>query len=149
MKVILLEQLKKLGKLGDVVNVKGGYARNFLLPKGKALPATKDNLVYLENYKSELEAKEAATRSEAESRKEDLESQGVSITAMVGEGGKLFGSIGTRDIAEAVNKLGKKLTKSEVKLPNGVIRQTGDYEVKIQLHADIAATLQLSVVADQ
>ncbi len=149
MKVILLERIRKLGELGDVVNVKGGFGRNFLFPQGKALPATQDNLVYFEERKAELQAKADAAKAKAEARKADLESQGVSITAMVGEGGKLFGSIGTRDIAEAVNALGKELNKSEVKMPDGAIRQIGDYEVKVQLLTDVAATLSLSVVAEQ
>lgn len=146
MQVILLETVDKLGGLGDVVKVKGGYGRNFLLPKQKALPATPANIAYYEARKSELKAKADAEWAAAEKRREDLESQAVSIRVKAGDEGKLFGSIGTRDIALAVTEVGKKLDKSEVRLPNGVIRQVGEYDISLKLHSQVSATLKVLIV---
>ncbi len=148
MEIILLDKIANLGGLGDQVNVKAGYARNFLIPKGKAVPATKANVEVFEARRAELEAKLADTLKEAEARAEKLNAlEAIVIEAKAGEEGKLFGSIGTRDIADVVTAAGVEVVKSEVRLPNGVLRTTGEVDVAIQVHSDVSATVSLQVVA--
>ncbi len=148
MEIILLDKIANLGGLGDQVNVKAGYARNFLIPKGKAVPATKANVEVFEARRAELEAKLADTLKEAEARAEKLNAlEAIVIEAKAGEEGKLFGSIGTRDIADVVTAAGVEVVKSEVRLPNGVLRTTGEVDVVIQVHSDVSATVSLQVVA--
>lgn len=148
MEVILLEKIRNLGSLGDQVNVKPGYGRNFLVPQGKAVPATKANVEEFEQRRAELEKQAAEKLSAAEVRKEKLEGLEVTISAKAGDEGKLFGSIGTRDIAEAISEAGVEVEKAEVRLTEGTIRQTGDYEVELQLHSDVEAAIKLVVVAE-
>lgn len=146
MEVILLEKIANLGNLGDKVNVKAGYGRNYLLPQGKATAATAENVAAFEARRAELEAAAAAKKASAESRAAQLAELEVTITAVAGDEGKLFGSIGTRDVAEAITAAGVAVAKSEVRMGN-VLRNTGDYEVVVQLHADVKATVQIQVVA--
>jgi len=149
MQVILLENVRNLGELGDSVSVANGYGRNFLLPKGKAVPATKDNLEKFEARRAELEAKAAEILAAATARAEQIAKLKVSITAHCGDEGKLFGSVGTKDIADAVTEAGAAVEKHEVRLPNGALRQIGDFEVEIHLHPEVNATLNLVVVAQE
>jgi len=148
MQVILLEKVGKLGDLGDQINVKAGFGRNYLIPYGKAVPATEANVAEFEGRRAELEKAAAEKSSLAESRAEKLAELAITIEANAGDEGKLFGSIGTRDIAEAITATGQDVSKSEVRLPEGVIREVGEYEVDIQLHSDVTATIKLSVVAE-
>ncbi|KTQ99433.1 50S ribosomal protein L9, partial [Curtobacterium luteum] len=134
MDVILLEKIANLGNLGDKVNVKGGYARNFLLPQGKATAATAANVEAFEARRAELEKQAAEKKAQADARAAKLAELTVTIAANSGDEGKLFGSIGTRDIAEAVSAAGVELDKSEVRLPNGALRNTGEYDVEVHLH---------------
>ena len=147
MEVILLEKIANLGNLGDKVAVKAGYARNFLLPFGKATPATAANVEAFEARRAELEKAAAERKGEAEARAAKLAELSVTITANAGEEGKLFGSIGTRDIADAVTAAGVELEKSEVRLPEGPLRTVGEFDVDVHLHTDVEATVKLVVVA--
>ncbi|MBB5322713.1 50S ribosomal protein L9 [Marinobacter oulmenensis] len=148
MEVILLEKVANLGSLGDKVKVKAGYGRNFLLPQGKAVPATADNVKAFEERRAELEKAAAERLAAAQARAEALEGATFTITSKSGEEGKLFGSIGVRDIADAVTAGGTEVEKSEVRLPEGPIRVTGEYEIELQLHTDVAATIKLAVVSE-
>lgn len=148
MQVILLEKVGKLGNLGDKVVVKAGFGRNFLIPFGKAVPATDANVADLESRRSELEAAAAEKQGGAVARAAKLAEVSITIEANSGEEGKLFGSIGTRDIANAITAAGVPVNKSEVRIPNGVIRELGEFEVNIQLHSDVIETIVLSVIAE-
>ena len=146
MQVILLDKVANLGSLGDQVNVKAGYARNFLVPQGKAVPATKKNIEFFE---AELEAKLAEVLAAANARAEKINAlETVTIASKAGDEGKLFGSIGTRDIADAVTAAGVEVAKSEVRLPNGVLRTTGEHEVSFQVHSEVFAKVIVNVVAE-
>ncbi|GLR75687.1 UNVERIFIED_CONTAM: hypothetical protein GTU68_024048 [Idotea baltica] len=147
MQVILLDKIGNLGSLGDQVNVKAGYARNFLIPQGKAVMATKANVEMFETRRAELEANVAKQLAAAEARAESVNALEVTIASKSGDEGKLFGSIGTRDIADAATAAGVAIAKSEVRLPEGALRTTGSFEVSIQLHSEVFATLKLEVVA--
>ncbi|MCG9544494.1 MULTISPECIES: 50S ribosomal protein L9 [Vibrio] len=148
MQVILLDKIGNLGGLGDQVNVKSGYARNFLIPQGKAVMATKDNVAMFETRRAELEAKVAEQLAAAEARAESVNTlEGVSIASKAGDEGKLFGSIGTRDIADAITAAGVAVAKSEVRLPEGALRNIGEFEVSIQLHSEVFATAKIAIVA--
>ncbi len=150
MEVILLEKISKLGALGDKVTVKSGYGRNYLIPQGKAVPATADNVATFEVRRTELEANASEAVAAAEVRAGRLQELGqLVIEANAGEEGKLFGSVGTRDIAEAVTAAGVELNKSEIRLPQGALREIGEYEVTVHLHADVDATVLLAVVAEE
>jgi len=147
MQVILLQTIKNLGDLGAVVDVRSGYGRNFLIPQGKALPATKDNLAEVEQRRAELEKHAAEQLAAAQERGEKLNEASVTVTSKAGDEGKLFGSVGTRDIAEAITAAtGVEVEKSEVKLPHGALRNTGEYEIDVVLHADVTVTIKLAVV---
>ncbi|RUO62872.1 LSU ribosomal protein L9P [Pseudidiomarina planktonica] len=147
MEIILLDKIANLGGLGDKVAVKSGYARNFLFPQGKAVPATEANVKVFEERRAELEAKIAEDLAAAEKRAETVNAlEPVVISSKAGDEGKLFGSIGTRDIADAVTAAGVKVQKSEVLLPNGTLRDVGEYEIELHLHADVFATVTLKVV---
>jgi large subunit ribosomal protein L9 len=149
MQVILLEKVRNLGELGDQVSVKAGYGRNFLVPKGKAVPATKENVQYFEERRAELEQKAAEKLSGAEERLAKIQALGnITITAKCGDEGKLFGSIGTRDIADAITEAGVEVVKAEVLLPLGAIRNTGEYEIAVQVHPDVSGDITLSVVPE-
>lgn len=149
MDIILLDKVANLGGLGDKVVVKSGYARNFLFPQGKAVPATKANLEKFEARRAELEAKLVANLAAAQERAAKVaELAEVTIAAKAGDEGKLFGSIGTRDIADAITEAGVAVSKAEVKLPNGTLRDTGSFDIDLQLHAEVTATIKLVVVAE-
>jgi len=138
MEVILLEKVGKLGTVGDVVDVKSGFGRNFLLPLGKAISATKANVADFEARRTELEAAANDKKVAAEGRAKQLVDLGdIRIGANAGDEGKLFGSIGTRDIAIKITEAGVKVSKAEVKLPQGTLREVGEYDVDIQLHVDV------------
>ena len=149
MQVILLDKVANLGGLGEQVNVKAGYARNFLVPQNKAVPATKKNVEYFEARRAELEAKLAKTQAAAEARAAKINELGsVTISSKAGDEGKLFGSIGTRDIADAITAAGVNVAKNEVHLPNGVLRTTGDHDVSIQVHSEVFASLNVVIVPE-
>ena len=149
MEVILLDNVGSLGGLGDRVDVKPGYGRNFLIPQGKAVPATPENVEKFEARRAELEAAAAATLGAAQKRAEGIQAlEQVQIAATAGEEGKLFGSVGTRDIAEALTAAGCDTDKAEVRLPDGAIRELGEYEIMIQLHAEVATTASIAIVAE-
>jgi large subunit ribosomal protein L9 len=146
MDIILLEKVGGLGNLGDKVRVKGGFGRNFLIPYGKAVSATTDNVARFEAKRAELEKGATERLAAAQARAEKLSSLKVTIAANAGDEGKLFGSIGTRDVADAITATGNEVGKSEVRMPNGVIRAIGDYQIDVQLHSDVTATVTVSVV---
>jgi large subunit ribosomal protein L9 len=149
MNVILLDKVAKLGGLGDQVSVKAGYARNFLFPSGKAVPATVNNVEHFEKRRDELEKQLLGNLNAAQSRADKLGAlTDVTIVSKAGDEGKLFGSIGTRDIADAVSAAGVELAKAEVRLPHGTLRETGEYDISVQLHADVETTVKLAVIAE-
>jgi len=148
MDVILLEKVGKLGGLGDKVAVKSGYGRNFLIPFGKAVPANEANVAEFEARRAELEKAAADKLAAAQARADQLNELAVTIVSKSGDEGKLFGSIGVRDIADAITAAGVEVNKSEVRLPEGTIRVIGDFDVTIHLHADVEAVIKLSVVAE-
>lgn len=148
MEVILLEKIAKLGKLGDKVTVKNGYGRNFLLPFGKALPATEANLATFEARRAELESAANEQLSNAQKRAGEMAEIELTLTAKAGDEGKLFGSIGARDLAEAITSAGVAVAKSEIRLPEGPIRAVGEYDVGIQLHSDVATTIKVFIEAE-
>ena len=148
MEVILLETIAKLGDLGDRVTVKSGYGRNFLIPQKKAVPATFENLEVFEARRAELEKVAGEKLADAHGRAETINSMAISIQTKAGEEGKLFGSITVRDIAEAAKAKGVALEKSEVRLPEGPIRELGDFEIDVRLHPEVGAVLKLAVVPE-
>jgi len=148
MQVILLEKVGKLGALGDQVNVKAGYGRNFLIPQGKAVPANKANKESFEARRAELEAAAAEKLAAAQARAEAMNELVVTIAANAGDEGKLFGSIGTKDIADALAAAGHTIDKSEVKLPEGALRNIGSYAVAVQVHSDVSVDVTIQVEAE-
>jgi large subunit ribosomal protein L9 len=149
MEVLLLERIRNLGALGDRVNVKPGYGRNFLVPQGKAIYATAANIKKFEARRADLEKVEKEHLDAALAKKAAIEALGtITLHAKAGEEGKLFGSIGTRDIADAVTAAGVEVEKSEIDLPNGVIRNLGDYDITLELHSDVVAILKLSIITE-
>lgn len=149
MQVILLEKMQKLGDLGDEVTVKSGFGRNFLVPTGKALPANKKNREVFEARRAELEAAAAKLHAEAEARQAKLVAAGdVNIMANAGIEGKLFGSVGANDIADALNAAGADIARNEVRLPTGALRHTGEYDIDVQLHSDIIVTVKVSITSE-
>jgi len=149
MEIILLEKVDRLGKLGDVVNVKNGFARNFLLPFGKAKIANEANVKELEERRAELEAKEAETLATATALKAKLDEMSISITSKSGSEGKLFGSVGNADIAEAIVAAGVDIEKKAVRLPTGPIRSAGEYEIDLHLHTDVNAQVKLTIIGEE
>ena len=149
MDVILLEKIDRLGGLGDVVSVKPGFARNFLLPQGKAKVATEDNIKALEARRAELEAKSVEILAEAEARKAKLDGMLLSITSKSGTEGKLFGSVGIADIADSITAAGVEVAKKEVRLPTGPIRLAGEYDIDLHLHSDVNAVVKLTVIGEE
>ena len=149
MDVILLQKVANLGNIGDRVEVKSGYGRNYLLPAGKATLATPANVAKFEARRAELEKLAREQLAEAESRAEKLKEFTLRISAKAGNEGKLFGSIGTTDIAEACTTQGHKVTRSEVRMPSGPIRMVGDHELVLHLHTDVDVTLRVSVTAEE
>ena len=148
MEVILLENIAKLGDLGDKVSVKSGYGRNFLIPQKKAVPATAENVEQFEARRAELEGIADERLTEARVRAEKIETLSITLTAKAGEEGKLFGSVTVRDISEAIVGLGVEVEKSEIRLPDGPIRELGEFEINIHLHPEVDSILKLAVVAE-
>ena len=148
MELILLQKVTNLGVLGDKVTVKPGYGRNFLVPFGKAVPATANNIATFEAKRAEYEAKAKAVHDEAEGRAAKLEGASVTITANAATEGKLFGSVGPRDIADAFTAAGLPLEKSEVIMGEGALRNVGEYEIVVKLHADVQTTVKVVVQAE-
>lgn len=148
MNVILLEKVQNLGKLGDRIKVKNGYARNYLLPKGKAVLATPQNVAVFEQRRMELEKAEADILAKAQARRDAINGKSLAISAKAGDEGKLFGSVGTADIAEAAKSMAMELARHEIRLPGGPFRQIGAYEVEIHLHPDVDARITVDVVAE-
>jgi len=149
MKLILLQKVTNLGGLGDLVDVKPGYGRNFLVPTGKAVPATTTNVAEFEAKRADYEAKAQSIHADAEARKAKLEGKSVTIAANASTEGKLYGSVGPRDIAEAFTAAGLPLEKSEVILGEGAFRNVGEYEVTVHLHADVETTVKVVVEAEK
>lgn len=148
MQVILLEKIRNLGNLGDKVNVAAGYARNFLVPQGKAASATPENLAKFEAQRVEFEKAAKEAHAQAQLRAEKLaQLESITISAKVGEEGKLFGSIGARDIASAITAAGCHVDKNEIILPQGPIRLVGEHEIQVQLHSDISSTVKITITA--
>jgi large subunit ribosomal protein L9 len=148
MEVILLEKVHNLGKLGDRVNVRPGYARNFLIPGKMAAPATEANVQRLEAMRADLEKAQAEALAKATDRAESIKGTEITIAAHAGDEGKLFGSVGTGDIADALTSAGKAVEKREVRMPAGPIRMVGDHEIELHLHADVDVTVIVHVVAE-
>ena len=148
MNVILLERLANLGDIGDEVAVKAGFARNFLIPQGKAVRATVDNRAVFEGRRAELEQAATDLLGIAQARATKLEGVTLTLVVKAGEEGKLYGSVGTQDIADRVTAEAIEVSKSEVRLPEGVIRATGDYAVDLQLHSDVTVSIAVSVVPE-
>ena len=150
MEVILLENIENLGSLGDKVAVKSGFARNYLVPHGKAKPATAANLAEFETRRAELEQAASEAKAGGESRQQAIEALGViEITALVGSEGKLFGSIGTVDIADAITAAGAAVEKREVRLPDGAIRTVGEHQIAIHLYTETDATVTISIIGEE
>jgi large subunit ribosomal protein L9 len=148
MEIILLEKVANLGNLGDKVIVRPGYGRNFLIPKGKAVRASAARIAEFEQRRAELEKKAAADLAAAQARAEALSQLKVVITRKAGDEGRLYGSVGTRDIADAVTAAGAPVEKQEVRLSSGPLRLLGDHEIKLQIHGDVTASVTVSIVAE-
>ena len=148
MNVILLEKIGNLGDLGDEVSVKSGFARNYLLPQGKAVTADDENRTIFEGRRAELEASANEKLAEANTRAEKLADKELSIAVKSGEEGRLYGSVGTQNIADALTAEGIPVERSEIRMPEGVIRVLGEYEIAIQLHTDVTAHIKVVVVPE-
>jgi len=148
MNVILLERVGNLGDIGDEVGVKSGFARNFLIPKGKAVRASDENRAVFEDRRSDLERAANEQLTAAQERAVSLEGLAITLVVKAGEEGKLYGSVGTQDIADKVSAEAIEVAKSEVRMPDGIIRSIGDYEIGLQLHSDVTAVVSVSVVAE-
>ncbi len=148
MEVILLEKIGKLGALGDKVTVKAGFGRNYLVPQGKAVSATKANVAKFEERRAELEKVAAEKLEAAQSRAAALEEFTLDISSKAGEEGKLFGSIGTRDIADALVAAGQAVDKSEVRLPEGALRHTGEFPITLHLHSEVNVVITVNVIGE-
>ena len=149
MEVILFEKIDRLGSIGDLVNVKAGFARNFLLPQGKAKVATDANKAEIESRRAEFEKIAADALAVAEKRREQIEGLTVNITAKSGTEGKLFGSIGNVDIAAALAEAGVEVEKRDVRLPDGPLRQAGEYEIVLHLHSDVNAVAKVTIIGEE
>jgi large subunit ribosomal protein L9 len=149
MELILLQKVANLGNIGDRVKVKSGYGRNFLLPQGKATVATPENIAKFEARRAELEKAAQEELQSAQARAAKLEGFKLTLSAKAGGEGKLFGSIGTPDITEALNNAGHKIERAEVRLPNGPIRQAGEHVVHLQLHTDVLVELPVVIVPEE
>lgn len=149
MQVILLDKVAQLGSVGDQVTVKSGFARNYLIPQGKAVMATSANIAHFEARRAELEAKAAQVFSTAQDRAAALANlPAITIASKAGDDGRLFGSIGARDIADAISAAGVQVTKSEVRLSEGALRATGEYEVKLHLHVEVNVIVVINIVSE-
>ena len=148
MNVILLEKISNLGDLGDEVSVKPGFARNFLLPQGKAVTADEENRTVFEGRRAELEAVANEKLAEANLRAEKLIDKELTISVKSGEEGKLYGSVGTQNIADALSADGVQIERSEIRMPEGVIRVLGEYEIAVQLHTDVFVQIKVNVIPE-
>jgi large subunit ribosomal protein L9 len=148
MNVILLEKIGRLGNLGSQVAVKAGFARNFLFPQSKAVPATADNVTKFEARRAELEKAAQEVLKAAQARAEALRDCVVSVAGRASEEGKLYGSVGTKDLADAIGRAGVVVNKSEILLPNGPLHVVGEHEVQVHLHADVTVTVKVNVVTE-
>jgi len=148
MQVILLENVTNVGKLGDLVNVKAGYARNFLVPQGMATIATEDNIAKFEERRAELEKVSAEKLSAAQARAKTIEGQEIEIASRASEEGKLFGSVGVFEIAEAFSAKGMEMNKSEVRLPEGPLKDVGQHEVEIAVHSEVTFAVTVNIIAE-
>ena len=149
MEVILLQKVENLGNLGDKVKVRAGYGRNFLIPQGKAKPATAKNVEEFEKRRAELEKLANEQLTHAQERKSGLEGKVITINSKAGQEGKLFGSVGTVDIADALTASGVKVERKEVRMPQGPIRAAGEHKVEIHLHSDVNVEITVNVVAEE
>jgi large subunit ribosomal protein L9 len=149
MQVILLEKMLNLGGIGDKVKVKPGFARNFLLPQHKALPATEENIAKFEKQRAELEKKSKEALTIAQARAETLQKLAIIIMVRATEEGKIFGSVNTRDVVEAIKAAGEQVDKKEVILPKGPIHELGDHEIRLQLHTDVSVPLVIKIVVEE
>lgn len=149
MEVVLLEKIQNLGDLGEKVKVKPGFGRNFLIPQKKAVPATPENVEKFEAQRAELEKAQADTLKAAQARANALKEFSISISAKAGTEGKLYGSIGTAEIAAAISEAGELVKKQEVRLPEGALRELGDHEVMLHFHSDIDVSVTVSILADE
>lgn len=149
MEVILIEKIDRLGGLGDLVNVKSGFARNYLLPTGKAKVATAENVAEIEARRAEFEKAAAEALAAAETKRDQLAKLEISITSKSGTEGKLFGSVGNADIADAVTAAGVEVAKRDVRLPEGPLRLAGDYEITLHLHADVDAVVKVTIIGEE
>ena len=149
MELILLENVQNLGVLGDKVTVKPGFGRNFLVPQGKAVPATKENVEMFEERRAELEARAQERVDAAKARRDAVDGQAIEITAKASSEGKLYGSVGTREIADALTDAGFAVDKSEIILSEGAIRNTGEFDIDLQLYAEVNATVHLTIIGDE
>ena len=149
MDLILLERIQNLGELGDIVSVKSGYGRNFLIPQGKAQRATKENLAEFEQKRSELEAQQAKILSDAQAKLGKVDGVSIEIPQKAGVDGRLFGSVTHFDIADALNAQGHEINKNQIQMPTGPIKQIGETSVSVSLHADVVATITVTVTAEQ
>ena len=149
MQIILLEKITNVGNLGDVVKVKDGYARNFLIPQGKARRATQENLKAFESKRAELEKAQAAQLAKAQEAGAKLEGFMLQITQKAGPDGRLFGSVTNYDIVEALEKQGHPVERSQIRMPQGPLKQVGDYPIQVALHTDVTATITVSVLGEQ
>jgi large subunit ribosomal protein L9 len=148
MNIILLEKINNLGALGEKVKVKSGYGRNFLIPQGKAIPATPANLEKFESQRAELEKLAAESMASAQVRAEQLNGKEIVIVRKAGDEGRMFGSVTNGDVAEAISAAGIEVAKREIRMPSGAIRELGEYEITIHLHSDVNATITLLVEAE-
>lgn len=149
MQVILMEKVANLGELGDVVKVKDGYARNFLIPHGKAKRATPDNLKAFESRRADLEKAQADILAKAQERGSKLDGLTVQITQKAGPDGRLFGSVTNYDIVEALKKQGHEVERANIRMPQGPLKQVGEYPLQVALHTDVTATVKVSVLGEQ
>ena len=149
MEVILLEKIANMGALGDRVTVKAGYGRNYLIPQAKAVAATADNVEAFESRRAELEKEAAQILSAAEARATAVAALELTISANAGEEGKLFGSVGARDIAQAAADAGVELDRSEIRLPDGPVREVGEYAIEVGLHPEVETSLKVIVVPEE
>ncbi len=148
MEVILLEKVANLGDLGDKVAIKSGYGRNYLVPQGKAVAATAEKIKEFEARRAELEKAAAEKLAAANARAKALDKLTIIIKHKAGDEGKLFGSVGTQNIADAITEAGAKIEKHEVRMPDGVIRHTGTYDIDINLHSDVVKTMSIEIAAE-
>jgi len=149
MQVILMEKVANLGELGDVVKVKDGYARNFLIPHGKAKRATEQNLKAFESRRTELEKAQNEQLAKAQERGAKLEGLTIQVTQKAGPDGRLFGSVTNYDIVESLTKQGYEVERAQIRMPQGPLKQVGDYPIQIALHTDVTVTIKVSVLGEQ